>query len=136
MPRNDKPWLQAIPKAISYFNKTGKQPVIISNDLDGRFGYYANTKALYELKVQQNWTMYHSERRGEYDNLVPKYLKSSAEFEKKIDSFGRERCFIIWRAGRKGYIIDDQILQKSFPNIKLLGVFKDKKKRVFKLYQL
>lgn len=135
MPRNDKPWLQMIPDAIKQFIPAGKKPIIISNDLDERWGYYAGTDQLYRLHPEKDWQLMKQVRVGreyrweEFDDKrgIPNLVE-------KIRQLGADRVFIILKVEKSGTSESEKELVDNFPGINLAGSFTDRKKRVFKLY--
>lgn len=137
LPRNDKPWLQTIPAAIKHIAPPGKTPVIMSNNLDERFGYYAGTDELYIIDPDDDWRML--KRFQTASDSKFKYLddkRGITNLVDKIKLIGAERVFIIMYLDKNQSTPSDTELQEKLPGIKLFGTFTDRKKRVYKLYTI
>lgn len=135
MPRNDKPWLKMIPAAMKRFVPTGKTPIIISNDLDERWGYYAQTNQLYRLHPEQDWLLMKQVRVGrEYRWEEFDEKRGIPNLQEKIESLGMDWVFIILKVEKSGTSKSEKELVEKFTDIHLVGTFTDRKKRVFKLY--
>jgi len=136
-PRNDKPWLQMIPAAIKHLTPEGKSPVIISNNLDERFGYYAGTTEVYQLYPRKNWLLMKNIQIEEGSDWAPFDKKRGIDnLAEKIKQIGTERVFIIMKVAKNGTSESDTELNEKLPGIKHTGTFTDRKKRVFKLYTI
>jgi hypothetical protein len=136
-PRNDKPWLQMIPTAIKQLTPENKTPVIICNDLDERFGYYAGTTDLYQLHPDKKWLLLKRVQTEEDSDWAPLDQKRGIHnLAEKIKQMGSERVFIIMKVEKNGTSESDIELNEKFPGITLTGTFTDRKKRVFKLYTI
>lgn len=134
-PRNDKPWLQVIPAVITKIIPSEKVPIIISNDLDNRWGYYADTEELYQLDPEQDWLLMKPIRVGfEYRWVEFDQQRGISNLAEKINAMGKDRVFLILRVDKNGESPSNSSLLKQYPEIYLKGTFKDRKKRVFKLY--
>lgn len=134
-PRNDKPWLQAIPAAIKTLTPDNKTPVIICNKLDERFGYYAGTTELYKIYPRENWQLMKKIKTETYSKWTPLDKKRGIQnLAKKINQIGSDRVFIILKVAKSGTSNADVELNKELPGLHLTGTFTDRKKRVLKLY--
>jgi len=137
LPRNDKPWLQRIPAAIKKLVPEGKTPVIISNKLDERFGYYADTTQIYMLDPAKNWVLMEKVKTDTDSKFIACSRKRGiANLAEKINELGAERVFIIMRVGKDGNSVPNTELLKKLPGIHLSGTFTDRKKRILKLYSI
>lgn len=135
-PRNDKPWLQMIPKAIKHFSTSSAPPIIVSNNLDERFGYYANTTELYKLDFKKNWLLTKQFSNGNDSKWQPTNNHRGidnlfAEFAR----IGKDKIFIIVRVPKKERSILADELCEYDKTLSLIGTFTDRKKRKFELYK-
>jgi len=135
-PRNDKPWLQMIPKAIKQFSTSSEVPIIVSNDLDERFGYYANTTELYKLNFKKDWLLTKQFSDGNDSKWKPTNKHRGidnlfAEFAR----IGKDKIFIIVRVPKKERSILAEKLCNYDKTLSLIGTFTDRKKRKFELYK-
>ena len=136
-PRNDKPWLQMIPSAIKQLTPDNKTPVIISNKLEERFGYYAGTSEFYIIDAEKDWILTKKILTEEDSNWVPFDKKRGIKnLAKQINNLGSDRVFIIFQVEKSGTSKADKELNDQLPGIHLTGTFTDRKKRVFKLYTI
>ncbi len=134
-PRNDKPWLQVIPVAIKTLTPENKIPVIISNKLDERFGYYAGTTELYKIYPKKNWQLMKKIKTETYSKWSPLDKKRGIQnLADKINQIGSDRVFIILKVEKSGTSKADVELNKELRGLHLTGTFTDRKKRVLKLY--
>ena len=134
-PRNDKPWLQAIPAKIRSIATAGVKPVIITNYMDERFGYYAGTTSLYELKISENWNLLKKVKKGNDARWQSFDHKRGIEnLNNKIERLGKQRVFIIVRLKKHGKSKTDMAILEKLPGIKLVKTFTDRKKRKLNLY--
>ena len=135
--RNDKPWLQMIPAAIKQLTPPDTTPVIICNDLDERFGYYAGTTEMYRLDPDKKWLLMKRAATETGSRWAPLDNKRGIEnLSAKIAEMGMERVFIILKVGKDGNSESNSELMEKLPGINLSGRFTDRKKRVFKLYTI
>lgn len=136
-PRNDKPWLQMIPAAIRKLTPENKTPVIISNNLDERFGYYAETTELYQIHPEQNWLLMKRVPNKDDSEWEPlDQQRGISNLAEKIEKIGSNRVFIILKVEKSGTSESDIELNEKLPGINLSGTFTDRKKRRFKLYTI
>lgn len=137
LPRNDKPWLQAMPAAIRQFCPAGKTPVIISNNLDERFGYYAGTEEMYILKPEKDWLLMKRFEDEEDSKFLPLDKKRGIpNLAEKINQMGADRVFIFMYLDKNESTPSDTELTQGLPGIQFKGKYTDRKKRVYKLYTI
>lgn len=136
-PRNDKPWLQMIPSKIKQLTPENSKPVIISNYMDERFGYYAGTTELYILKPDDNWNLLKRVKTENDSKWISFDNKRGIEsFADKISKLNSNSIFIILRVGKDGNSPANTELIDKLPRLKLVKEFTDRKKRKLKLYML
>jgi len=135
-PRMDKPWLQAIPAKIRSLTPEEMEPVIISNYMDGRFGYYAGTDRLLMLRPEEDWSLYAQRRRCGQDVRWTR-LKRKAGLEGLrglVSGLNHQRVFIVLRVGNHGADSAEVAELESLKCLRVVESYKDKKGRRFKLY--
>lgn len=136
-PRKDKPWLQMIPATIKQLTPPNSTPVIISNELDERFGYYADSHEMYRVHPDKKWLLMKRKKIKEDNDWAPfDQKKGISNLAEKINEMGSNRVFIILKVEKNGTSDADKELSENLPDIFLAGTFTDRKKRVFKLYTI
>jgi hypothetical protein len=120
--RHDKPWLQAVGKVIEQHNTTNKSAVIYTNYSDRRWGYYAHTELVYDIKGDLNNMQ--GEEQAQYIKL----------FAAKLSKLKHHDIFIIVRLNYHDHNLTDKSITQLF-KLKILGEFTDCKHRKFNLYK-
>jgi len=136
-PRTDKPWLREIPARIKALTPEGMEPVIMASYMDERFGYYADTNRLVELRPGDDWTILVRKRRPggyAYSRWTP-VGKGLDGLGRLIRGLGRSRVFIILRVDDGGCPASKVEELERLPGLTLDSTYTDKKKRRFNLYR-
>ena len=135
-PRKDKPWLQAIPAKIRSLTPEEMEPVIISNYMDGRFGFYADTSRLILLQPEKEWALYVQRRRcgGDVQWSQLKRDVGLKGLRGLVFGLNNQRVFIILRVDSHGASSDQVAELESLSCLRVVESYADRKGRRFKLY--